>query len=49
LWYESGEKMNAYGILVWKGRGKRGLGIPRRRLGYIIKVNRKEIGTCGLD
>ena len=44
-----GEKMDAYGILVWKGRGKRGLGIPRRRLGYIIKVDQKEIGSSGLD
>jgi hypothetical protein len=32
-----GEKMNAYGSLVWKGRGKRGLGIPRHRLGILLK------------
>jgi len=38
-----GEKMNAYGIFVWKVREKIGLGIPRRRLGHISKVDRQEI------
>jgi hypothetical protein len=40
----SGEKMNAYRMLMGKPEGKRPLGIPRRRWVDNIKMDLGEIG-----
>jgi hypothetical protein len=44
----SGEKMNAYSILVGKPEGKRPLGRPRRRWDDIIRMDLREIGWGGM-
>jgi hypothetical protein len=41
----SGDKMNAYGLLV----GKKTQGRPRRRLLDNIKMDLGETGWCGVD
>jgi hypothetical protein len=45
----SGEKRNAYRILVGKPEGKRPLGRPRRRWVDNIKTDLREIGWDGMD
>jgi hypothetical protein len=45
----SGEKRNAYRILVRKPEGKRPLGRPRRRWEDNIKMGLREIGWGGMD
>jgi hypothetical protein len=45
----TGEKRNAYKILVGKPEGKRSLGRPRRRWVDNIKMNFREIGWDGVD
>jgi hypothetical protein len=45
----SGEKRNAYRILVRKPGGKNPLGRPRRRWVDIIKIDLREIGWDGMD
>jgi hypothetical protein len=45
----TGEKSNAYMILVGKPEGKRPLGRPRRRWVDNIKMGLREIGWDGLD
>ena len=44
-----GKKRNAYRVLLWKAKGKTGLGSPRRKWKYIIKLDIKEIESCELD
>jgi hypothetical protein len=46
---QTGEKRNAYGILVGKPEGKRPLGRWKCRLVDNIKMNLKEIGWDGMD
>jgi hypothetical protein len=45
----SGEKRNAYRILVGKPEGKRPLGRPRRRWVDNIKMDLREIRGDGMD
>jgi hypothetical protein len=45
----SGEKRNAYRILVGKPEGKRPLGKPRRRWVDNIKIDLRGIGWDGVD
>jgi hypothetical protein len=45
----TGEKRNAYGILVGKPEGKRPLGRPRRRWVNNIKMDLDEIEWGGMD
>jgi hypothetical protein len=45
----SGEKRNAYRILVGKPEGKRPLGRPRRRWVDNIKMDLRKIGWDGMD
>jgi hypothetical protein len=44
-----GEKRNADRILVGKPEGKKPLGTPKRRSGYNIKMDLREIGWDGMD
>jgi hypothetical protein len=44
----TGEKRNAYRLLVRKPEGKRPLGRPRRRWVDNIKMDLREIGWIGL-
>jgi hypothetical protein len=44
-----GKKRNAYRVLLWKAKGKTGLGSRRRKWKYIIKLDIKEIESCELD
>ena len=39
-----GERRGAYRILLWKSKGKRSLGKPRRRLENNIKMDPQEVG-----
>jgi hypothetical protein len=43
------EKRNAYRILVGKPEGKSSLRRPRRRWGYNIEMDLREIGWGGMD
>jgi hypothetical protein len=45
----TGEKRNAYRILVGKPEGKTPLGRPRRRWADDIKMDLREIGWDGMD
>jgi hypothetical protein len=45
----TGEKRNAYRILVGKPEGKSPLGRPRRRRVYNIKLDLREIGWDSMD
>jgi hypothetical protein len=45
----SGEKRNAYMLLVREPEGKRALGRPRCRLEDNIKMDLKKIGWGGMD
>jgi hypothetical protein len=45
----TGEKMNVYRLLVGKPKGKRPLGIPRRRWIHNIKMDLLEIGLSVVD
>jgi hypothetical protein len=45
----SGEKRNAYGILVGKLEGKKPPGRPRRRWENNLKMDLREIGLGGMD
>jgi hypothetical protein len=45
----TGEKMNAYMILVGKPKGKRSLARPRRRWVANIKMDLRELGRGGMD
>jgi hypothetical protein len=45
----TGEKRNAYRILVGKPEGKRQLGRPRRRWVDNIKMDLREVGWDGMD
>jgi hypothetical protein len=45
----TGEKRNAYRILVGKPEGKRPLGRPRRRWVDNIKMYFREVGWDGMD
>jgi hypothetical protein len=45
----TGEKRNAYRLLVGKPEGKRPLGRPRRRWEDNIRMNLREIRSGGMD
>jgi hypothetical protein len=45
----TGEKRNAYRILMGSSEGKRPLGRPRRRWVDNIKIDLREIGWDGVD
>jgi hypothetical protein len=44
-----GEMRNAYKLSVWKAKGKKLLGRPRRRRDDNIKMHLREIGLEGVD
>ena len=44
-----GERRGVYRVLVRKHEGKRPLGRPRRRWEGNIKIDRKEVGSGGID
>jgi hypothetical protein len=46
---QTGEKRNAYSILVGKPEGKRSLGRPRRRWEDNIKMDHRELGWGDMD
>jgi hypothetical protein len=45
----TGDKRNAYRILVGMPEGKRPLGRPRRKLVDNIQIDLREIGWSGID
>jgi hypothetical protein len=44
-----GERRGVFRVLVGKSKRKRPLGIPKRRLEDIIKMDRQEVGCESMD